>query len=64
MAVSDDVQLARHLGRLDPGDVAATTAASGRWGPSLARHKTPRDVHFVDELPRNPTGKLIRRSVS
>ena len=27
----------------------------------LARYKVPRDVVFVDELPRNPTGKLVRR---
>lgn len=26
----------------------------------LARHKVPRDVVFVDELPRNSTGKLVR----
>lgn len=26
----------------------------------LARHKVPRDVAFVDELPRNTTGKLLR----
>ena len=28
---------------------------------TLARHKVPRDVVFVDELPRNATGKLLRR---
>jgi fatty-acyl-CoA synthase len=27
---------------------------------NLARHKVPRDVEFVDELPRNATGKLLR----
>lgn len=27
----------------------------------LARYKVPRDVVFVDDLPRNPTGKLVRR---
>ncbi|MCR5978080.1 AMP-binding protein [Gordonia jinghuaiqii] len=29
----------------------------------LARYKVPRDVVFVDELPRNPTGKLVRRQL-
>lgn len=29
----------------------------------LARHKVPRDVAFVDELPRNTTGKLLRRQL-
>ncbi|GGL01943.1 acyl-CoA synthetase [Nocardia jinanensis] len=28
---------------------------------NLARHKVPRDVIFLDELPRNATGKLMRR---
>ena len=29
----------------------------------LARHKVPRTVTFIDELPRNATGKLLRRSL-
>jgi len=28
---------------------------------NLARHKVPRDVVFIDEMPRNATGKLLRR---
>ncbi|MEM9713683.1 MAG: AMP-binding protein, partial [Actinomycetota bacterium] len=35
---------------------AVKAFVSGR----LARHKVPRDVAFVDELPRNATGKLLR----
>ncbi|MEM8902227.1 MAG: AMP-binding protein [Actinomycetota bacterium] len=35
---------------------AVKALVSGR----LARHKVPRDVAFVDELPRNATGKLLR----
>jgi acyl-CoA synthetase (AMP-forming)/AMP-acid ligase II len=27
----------------------------------LARYKVPRDVRFLDELPRNPTGKVLKR---
>ncbi|MGV9408840.1 acyl-CoA synthetase [Nocardia sp. NPDC003693] len=27
---------------------------------NLARHKVPREVVFIDELPRNATGKLVR----
>ncbi len=27
----------------------------------LARHKVPRDVVFLDEIPRNPTGKVLKR---
>jgi len=28
---------------------------------SLARYKVPREVVFLDELPRNPTGKILKR---
>ena len=31
---------------------------------NLARHKVPREVTFVDELPRNTTGKLLRRALT
>ena len=31
---------------------------------NLARHKVPRDIEFVDDLPRNATGKLLRATLS
>jgi fatty-acyl-CoA synthase len=30
---------------------------------NLARYKVPRSVTFLDELPRNPTGKVIKREL-
>jgi len=30
---------------------------------NLARYKVPRDVVFLDELPRNPTGKVLKRQL-
>jgi fatty-acyl-CoA synthase len=30
---------------------------------NLARFKIPRDVRFIDELPRNPTGKVLKRAL-
>ena len=30
---------------------------------NLARYKTPRDVVFIDELPRNSTGKVLKREL-
>jgi fatty-acyl-CoA synthase len=31
---------------------------------NLARYKVPREVVFVDELPRNPTGKILKRELT
>ena len=31
---------------------------------NLARYKTPREVVFMDELPRNPTGKVLKRELA
>lgn len=30
---------------------------------NLARYKVPRDIVFLDELPRNPTGKVLKRQL-
>lgn len=30
---------------------------------NLARYKVPREVVFIDELPRNPTGKILKRQL-
>ena len=30
---------------------------------NLARYKAPREVVFLDELPRNPTGKVLKREL-
>jgi acyl-CoA synthetase (AMP-forming)/AMP-acid ligase II len=30
---------------------------------NLARYKVPREVAFLDELPRNPTGKVLKREL-
>jgi fatty-acyl-CoA synthase len=31
---------------------------------NLARYKVPREVLFLDELPRNPTGKILKRELA
>jgi acyl-CoA synthetase (AMP-forming)/AMP-acid ligase II len=30
---------------------------------NVSRHAVPREVHFVDELPRNATGKILAREL-
>jgi fatty-acyl-CoA synthase len=31
---------------------------------NLARYKVPREIVFLDELPRNPTGKVLKRALT
>ena len=31
---------------------------------SLAQYKVPREIRVLEELPRNPTGKILRRELS
>jgi fatty-acyl-CoA synthase len=31
---------------------------------NLARYKVPREVVFVEQLPRNPTGKVLKRELA
>ncbi len=31
---------------------------------NLARFKVPREIEFLDELPRNPTGKILKRELT
>jgi fatty-acyl-CoA synthase len=46
-----------------PGSGLTARAVRSLVGGSLARHKVPRDVVFVDELPRTTTGKLRRKDL-
>ncbi|CRK56000.1 Long-chain-fatty-acid--CoA ligase [Alloactinosynnema sp. L-07] len=43
--------------RPDPADLREHVKAN------LARYKVPRSFVFLDELPRNPTGKVVRRDL-
>ncbi|HEX9337994.1 MAG TPA: acyl-CoA synthetase [Pseudonocardiaceae bacterium] len=43
---------------VDPDEVKAYVRAN------LARYKVPRDVILLDELPRNPTGKVLRSKLA
>jgi fatty-acyl-CoA synthase len=43
-----------------PGHTLDADAVKDYVRASLARFKVPRDVEFVDRLPRNPTGKVLK----
>jgi acyl-CoA synthetase (AMP-forming)/AMP-acid ligase II len=49
--------------RRDRGDLDAD-AVRAHVHENLARYKTPRDVVFVAEIPRNATGKILKRQLS
>jgi len=48
---------------LRPGAVATEAEILGYCQDKLARYKQPKNVVFLGELPRNPTGKVERRAL-
>jgi fatty-acyl-CoA synthase len=47
------------------GDASVTeTDIRDHVKANLARFKVPRDVIFLDELPRNATGKVLKRELA
>lgn len=48
---------------LREGSVITGEAVQEHVKSNLARYKVPRDVVFLDELPRNATGKILKREL-
>ena len=48
---------------LRDGERLDADAVRGYVRANLARYKVPRDVEFLTELPRNPTGKILKREL-
>src|SRR5205807_2144791 len=48
---------------LRPGSSLTDNDVRDHVKAHLARYKIPRDVVFVDELPRNSTGKILRQQL-
>jgi fatty-acyl-CoA synthase len=48
---------------LNPGAVLSEDELKDHVRSRLARYKVPREVEFVPELPRNATGKILKRSL-
>jgi fatty-acyl-CoA synthase len=49
---------------LRPGYTLDADAVRAHVRANLARYKVPRDVVFVDRLPRNPSGKVLKRQLA
>ncbi len=49
---------------LMPGESADEAELKGYVRENLARYKVPREVVFLDTLPRNPTGKVLKRELA
>jgi malonyl-CoA/methylmalonyl-CoA synthetase len=46
-----------------PGHRPGATELAERVASQLAPHKRPREFHFVDQLPRNELGKVLKRAL-
>jgi fatty-acyl-CoA synthase len=46
-----------------PGSAVDADALRDHVRTNLARYKVPRTVRFVEELPRNATGKVVTRQL-
>jgi malonyl-CoA/methylmalonyl-CoA synthetase len=48
---------------LESGQTAEPDELSDHVATLLTKHKRPREVHFVDDLPRNAMGKVMKRAL-
>ena len=49
---------------LKPGSELTEHEVKEHVRANLARFKVPREVVFVEELPRNPSGKVLKRELA
>jgi fatty-acyl-CoA synthase len=62
----DDADFGKRLAAvvvLRPGETLTEDEVKDFVKENLARYKVPRDITFVDELPRTPTGKVLKREL-
>jgi len=48
---------------LEPGAEVGEDGLKAHVKQNLARYKVPREIRFLDELPRNATGKVLKREL-
>ena len=46
-----------------PGQTATPDASSASRATRIAGYKVPKTVDFIAELPRNPSGKVLKREL-
>jgi acyl-CoA synthetase (AMP-forming)/AMP-acid ligase II len=46
-----------------PGQTVSAEDLVARCRDELAYYKVPAQIHFMDELPKGPTGKILRRGL-
>ncbi len=63
VGVEDETMGQRLHAYVVPAGDLTTEEVKAHVKDKLARHKVPRDVTFVDELPRNATGKVLKREL-
>jgi fatty-acyl-CoA synthase len=62
----DDAEFGKRLAAFvvaRPGEAPSAEDVREFVKENLARYKVPRDVTFLEELPRNPTGKILKRQL-
>ena len=62
----DDAEFGQRLKAfavLRPGHVATAADLTAHLKTQVARYKIPREIVLLDELPRNPTGKVLKRAL-
>jgi malonyl-CoA/methylmalonyl-CoA synthetase len=47
----------------EPGQTPTAEELTDHVANLLTKHKRPREVHFLDELPRNAMGKVMKREL-
>ncbi len=48
---------------LKPGQILSEEMVMSHLDKNLAKYKLPQDVLFMDELPKGPTGKILKREI-
>ena len=46
-----------------PGAAISAQTLAARCEQELARYKQPASIHFLAELPKGPTGKILKREL-